>query len=88
MDSHRCLAGTEVFLKSEKHGLYVYCCASSGFLLAIWPMSLARNVTLSCPAGWLLSEQSLAPLLGETWWPSKCLLGLLLLLQGCSHLKL
>lgn len=40
------------------------------------------------PAGWLLSEQSLAPLLGETWWPSKCLLGLLLLLQGCSHPKL
>lgn len=63
MDSHRCSAGTEIFLKSEKHGLYVYCCASSGFLLAIWPMSSARNVTLStsCRLAFVRAESGSSP---------------------------
>lgn len=46
MDSDRCLAGTEIFLNKEKHGLYLYCYASSGLTLTIWLMSSASYVAL------------------------------------------
>lgn len=69
MDGNRCLAGTEIFLKSEEHCVYYMCIVmlvqDSGLQYGkcpwpgVWPSQ--------CPAGWLLSEQSLGPLLGETW---------------------
>lgn len=45
MFSDRCLAGTEIFLNSEKCGLYPYYYASSG--LTIWLTSSASYMTLS-----------------------------------------
>lgn len=46
-DSDRCLADTEIFLNSEKHGLYLYCYASSELALTIWLMSSASYMALS-----------------------------------------